>query len=72
MKHPFLAGLIALALGHGIAHANLTREDTAPAEAIRDSLARMTSERLLKAEDEPGNWMLHGRTYGEDRYSPLK
>jgi quinohemoprotein ethanol dehydrogenase len=72
VKHRFMAGLLGLILSQGVALAALTREDTAPAEAIRDSLARMTNDRLVKAEEEPGNWMLHGRTYGEDRYSPLK
>ena len=26
----------------------------------------------LYADAEPGNWMSHGRDYGEQRYSPLK
>ncbi|HBG50381.1 MAG TPA: PQQ-dependent dehydrogenase, methanol/ethanol family, partial [Gammaproteobacteria bacterium] len=72
MKHPIMAGLLGLVLSHGLAHATLTRENTAPAEAIQESLTRLAAERLVNAEEEPGNWMLHGRTYGEDRYSPLK
>jgi quinohemoprotein ethanol dehydrogenase len=28
--------------------------------------------RLLRADREPGNWMLHGRTYNEQRFSTLK
>jgi quinohemoprotein ethanol dehydrogenase len=27
--------------------------------------------RLLAAEDDPDNWLSHGRTYAEQRYSPL-
>ncbi|MFC3097445.1 PQQ-dependent dehydrogenase, methanol/ethanol family [Alteraurantiacibacter palmitatis] len=27
--------------------------------------------RLLSAEDDPDNWLSHGRTYAEQRYSPL-
>ena len=27
--------------------------------------------RILAADREPGNWLTHGRTYGEQRYSPL-
>jgi PQQ-dependent dehydrogenase (methanol/ethanol family) len=27
--------------------------------------------RLLAAEDDPDNWLSHGRTYAEDRFSPL-
>ncbi|MCP6134267.1 PQQ-binding-like beta-propeller repeat protein, partial [Klebsiella pneumoniae] len=26
----------------------------------------------IDADKEPGNWMSHGRTYDEQRYSPLK
>jgi quinohemoprotein ethanol dehydrogenase len=32
----------------------------------------LNEARLLRADREPGNWMLHGRTYDEQRYSPLK
>ena len=27
--------------------------------------------RILEAESEPGNWLAHGRTYEEQRFSPL-
>ena len=33
--------------------------------------AAVTSERLVAADEEPGNWMSHGRTYDEQRHSPL-
>jgi quinohemoprotein ethanol dehydrogenase len=33
--------------------------------------ANVTAARLLHADDDPGNWMTHGRTYGEQRFSPL-
>lgn len=33
--------------------------------------AAVTKERILNADGEPGNWMSHGRTYSEQRYSPL-
>ena len=28
--------------------------------------------RIVAADGEPGNWLSHGRTYAEQRYSPLK
>ncbi|MFZ3217136.1 MAG: PQQ-dependent dehydrogenase, methanol/ethanol family [Candidatus Acidiferrales bacterium] len=28
--------------------------------------------RILRADEEPGNWMVHGRSYSEQRFSPLK
>ena len=33
--------------------------------------AAVTAERLLAADAEPGQWLSHGRTYGEQRFSPL-
>jgi len=31
----------------------------------------VNGERIAHADDEPGNWLAHGRTYDEQRYSPL-
>ena len=31
----------------------------------------VTSDRLVRAERDPDNWLTHGRTYDEQRYSPL-
>lgn len=33
--------------------------------------ARVDAQRLVQADREPGNWMSHGRTYDEQRFSPL-
>lgn len=33
--------------------------------------AAVDEARILAADREPGNWMSHGRTYSEERYSPL-
>ena len=33
--------------------------------------AAVDTARLLAADREPGNWMSHGRTYSEQRFSPL-
>lgn len=41
-----------------------TTEKAAPA-------ARVDADRLVKAENEPDQWLSHGRTYAEQRYSPL-
>lgn len=35
-----------------------------------DSLA-VDGGRIIAADNEPGNWIAHGRNYAEDRYSPL-
>ena len=33
--------------------------------------AQSTSQRIAQADREPGNWMAHGRTWSEQRFSPL-
>jgi quinohemoprotein ethanol dehydrogenase len=52
-----LAGAVALA--------TLAALDTAQARPV-------TEARIVAADREPHNWLAHGRTYGEQRYSPLK
>src|SRR5216683_2544353 len=39
-------------------------------EAI--SPANVNASRLINADQQPGNWMSYGRTYSEQRFSPLK
>ncbi len=34
--------------------------------------AAVDAKRLIAADQEPGNWMSHGRTYSEQRFSPLE
>ena len=50
--------------GTGSAALVAGRSETRPA-------ARVDAARLVAADDEPGQWMSTGRTYGEQRYSPL-
>lgn len=38
----------------------------APAPAPRND-----TQRILAADSDPGSWLTHGRTYGEQRFSPL-
>ncbi len=40
-------------------------------EEIRAKTATLDAARVLAADTEPGNWLAHGRTYGEQRFSPL-
>ena len=36
------------------------------------TVAAVDMQRIINADSEPGNWMSHGRTYSEQRFSPLK
>ena len=33
--------------------------------------ANVDAARIINADSEPGSWMSHGRTYSEQRFSPL-
>ena len=48
-----------------------TAEKAAPAP-VEASVSKVDGARIQAADSEPGNWMSHGRTYSEQRYSPLK
>ena len=44
----------------------------AAAQSTAASAAHVNGQRILDADSEPGNWLTHGRTYAETRFSPLK
>jgi glucose dehydrogenase len=47
---------------------------TGPRQVNQARLAHSTEvdgARIVAADSEPGNWLAHGRTYGEQRFSPL-
>ncbi|MFP6835092.1 MAG: PQQ-dependent dehydrogenase, methanol/ethanol family [Pseudomonadales bacterium] len=41
------------------------------ATAIQTAMAGIDGERITNADEEPGNWLAHGRSYDEQRFSPL-
>lgn len=41
------------------------------AELIRAATSTLNENRVIAADEEPGNWLAHGRTYDESRFSPL-
>ena len=47
------------------------KETAKEAESTRKP-AEVDAARIISADREPGNWMTHGRTYSEQRFSPLK
>ncbi len=63
------AVLLAACGGPDPSPATTTSTATATDPTMRP--AAVNTERLLAANDEPGQWMSHGRTYDEQRYSPL-
>ncbi len=41
------------------------------ARRIGNAVNNLDGARIVDADSEPQNWLAHGRTYGEQRYSPL-
>lgn len=48
----------------------VANESDAPA-AAGPAVTLVDSERLVGADSDPSNWLTHGRTYSEQRFSPL-
>jgi PQQ-dependent dehydrogenase (methanol/ethanol family) len=42
-----------------------------PERTVNVPAAAVDAQRIIDADREPGNWMSHGRTYDEQRFSPL-
>ncbi|MBD3648548.1 MAG: PQQ-dependent dehydrogenase, methanol/ethanol family, partial [Pseudomonadales bacterium] len=55
----------------GPADPSVGDETTASVAHIREVTASINGERIGNANEEPGNWLAHGRTYDEKRFSPL-
>ncbi len=51
---------------------NTTPATPEPQVPPRATPAAVDAARLTAADSEPGNWMTYGRTYDEQRFSPLK
>lgn len=61
-----VAGLAACDAGSGIENPAIAEASTQLPRAAAVNAARLTA-----ADDEPGQWLSHGRTYSEQRFSPL-
>ncbi|HEY0301973.1 MAG TPA: PQQ-dependent dehydrogenase, methanol/ethanol family, partial [Rhizomicrobium sp.] len=84
-RHAGLAALLVLALGacgpsdDGKQASPAPKPAAPPAAAENsdasdrlDAAANIDGDRVVRADDTPGDWLAHGRTYSEQRYSPLK
>jgi quinohemoprotein ethanol dehydrogenase len=45
---------------------------TTLAACTRSTPRVVDTARITAADTEPGNWLTHGRTYSEQRFSPLR
>ena len=70
-KISIAAAALVLGVGAGFAAPGFHRADnTKPGTA--GQRGGVNGARIRNADQEPGNWMSHGRTYSEQRFSPLK
>ena len=67
--------LLAVLLTGGVAGVGQAEPVVRAGEGARAATAPVsapvTAERIIHADKEPGNWLTHGRTYSEQRFSPL-
>jgi quinohemoprotein ethanol dehydrogenase len=63
MRAPVIACLLAVFCISGCTH-KPTSSSRKPAD--------VNANRILQANQDPANWLTHGRTYNEQRFSPLK
>ncbi len=68
MRFPLPPSLILAAAASSVV-LGCGSDDPAPAAS---DVANVDAERILAADSEPGNWMAHGRTFDEQRFSPLQ
>ena len=43
--------------------------ETASVENVSSDIAWVDAERIINADSQPHNWLVHGRTWSEQRYS---
>ncbi len=63
--------LVLAALWVGVADAHATDAAAPLEQRIRAATASVDDARLRAAASEPQNWLMHGGTYREQRFSPL-
>lgn len=80
-SHLLMLTAILLAAGCSKDNENASQpavEKTPPAPAVQEqaapepSITPVTADRIIHADNEPGNWLSTGRTYDEQRFSPLQ
>src|SRR5882724_7551341 len=47
------------------------KQSSKDAESAHAKPGAVDAARIINADHDPGNWVTHGRTYDEHRYSPL-
>ena len=53
------------------AQENVIKDEISSPITSSSSVGLIDDKRIIEAESEPENWIAHGRTYEEQRFSPL-
>lgn len=68
----FAIGLLAAGLVYGAKIGDgAVNMSVRGAAAPSQDIGQIDTARIIEADAEPGNWLAYGRTYGEQRHSPL-
>ncbi len=68
---PRVAAFVAAAAAVCVSFTGCSKATSNEAASAPSAPAAVNAARLAAADAEPGQWMSHGRTYDEARYSPL-
>ena len=68
MRIKWIGVAVACVQGLTLSCADMPKQTSRPAPPMA---AAVDGKRIQNADTEPGNWMSHGRTYSEQRFSPL-
>jgi quinohemoprotein ethanol dehydrogenase len=77
MKRLILNSCIILTVCHGCGNDDSDTDQVQKQTVVPElrqpvtSKADIDARRIIEADREPGNWLTHGRTYDEQRFSPL-
>jgi quinohemoprotein ethanol dehydrogenase len=75
LKKPVLPSIIIIALSVltacGAPQAPIVDDSVLHALGEAPASVGVTAESIITADDTPGEWLSHGRTYSEQRFSPL-
>jgi len=66
------AGLLCLAAAGAAPSGSSAGKAHAPLQAERVHAGQVDAARIAAADSEPGQWLTHGRSYDEQRFSPLR
>ena len=66
-----ILGILSLFLIGSCGNSEMDTDTISEPKLGSSSIGLIDDNRIIEAESEPGNWLAFGRTYEEQRFSPL-